>query len=139
MIRPSLRRGRGPAAARSGQDDTGPGPGLLRHAPATPGAPRRSGPQAHGDAPVARRPPPVVTTTCPEPGLAARTGSSATLENDITEFLGTGGEFACEVTGLTAATEEIVAARPKVVWATRGQRVEPGMHPGTLARRARAA
>ena len=35
----------------------------------------------------------------------------------MTEFLGTdGGHIACEVTGLTAAAEEVVAARPELVW-----------------------
>ena len=35
----------------------------------------------------------------------------------MTEFLGTdGGHIASEVTGLTAAAEEVVAARPELVW-----------------------
>ncbi len=35
----------------------------------------------------------------------------------MTEFLGTGGGQPCrEVTGLTAAAEEVVAARPELVW-----------------------
>jgi uncharacterized protein YndB with AHSA1/START domain len=35
----------------------------------------------------------------------------------MTEFLGTGcGRIACEVTGLTAAAEVVVAARPELVW-----------------------
>ena len=35
----------------------------------------------------------------------------------MTEFLGTnGGQVAYEVTGLTAAAEEVVAARPELVW-----------------------
>jgi uncharacterized protein YndB with AHSA1/START domain len=35
----------------------------------------------------------------------------------MTEFLGTGdGQIACEVTGLTAAAEEVIAARPELVW-----------------------
>ena len=35
----------------------------------------------------------------------------------MTEFLSTGGgQIADEVTGLTAATEEVVAARPELVW-----------------------
>ena len=35
----------------------------------------------------------------------------------MTEFLRTdGGQIACEVTGLTAAAEEVVAARPELVW-----------------------
>jgi len=35
----------------------------------------------------------------------------------MTEFLGTGGgQLAGEVTGLTAAAEEVVAARPELVW-----------------------
>ena len=35
----------------------------------------------------------------------------------MTEFLGTdGGQIAYEVTGLTAAAEEVVAARPELVW-----------------------
>jgi uncharacterized protein YndB with AHSA1/START domain len=39
------------------------------------------------------------------------------LEEDMTEFLGTdGGQIAYEVTGLTAAAEEVVAARPELVW-----------------------
>jgi uncharacterized protein YndB with AHSA1/START domain len=36
---------------------------------------------------------------------------------DMTEFPGTdGSRAACEVTGLTAAAEEVVAARPELVW-----------------------
>jgi hypothetical protein len=39
------------------------------------------------------------------------------LEEDMTESLGTdGGQIADEVTGLTAAVEEVVAARPELVW-----------------------
>jgi hypothetical protein len=39
------------------------------------------------------------------------------LEEDMTEFLGTGGgQIAGEVTGLTAAAEQVVAARPELVW-----------------------
>ena len=63
----------------------------------------------------------------------------------MTEFLGTdGGQIAYEVTGLTVAAEEVVAARPELVWdlvadITRVGRVEPGMHPGGLARGARPA
>jgi uncharacterized protein YndB with AHSA1/START domain len=39
------------------------------------------------------------------------------LEEDMNEFLGTdGGKIAYEVTGLTAAAEEVVAARPALVW-----------------------
>jgi hypothetical protein len=39
------------------------------------------------------------------------------LEEDMTEFLGTGGgQIADEVTGLTAAAEQVVAARPELVW-----------------------
>jgi uncharacterized protein YndB with AHSA1/START domain len=35
----------------------------------------------------------------------------------MNEFPGTGGgQTACEVTGLTAAAEEVVAARPELVW-----------------------
>jgi uncharacterized protein YndB with AHSA1/START domain len=35
----------------------------------------------------------------------------------MTEFLGTdSGQIACEVTGLTEAAEEVVAARPELVW-----------------------
>ena len=34
----------------------------------------------------------------------------------MTEFHGTRGQIACEVTGLTAAAEEVVAARPELVW-----------------------
>ena len=35
----------------------------------------------------------------------------------MTEFLGTdGGQVADEVTGLTAAAEEVVTARPELVW-----------------------
>jgi uncharacterized protein YndB with AHSA1/START domain len=35
----------------------------------------------------------------------------------MTEFPGTdGGQVACEVTGLTVAAEEMVAARPELVW-----------------------
>ena len=35
----------------------------------------------------------------------------------MTEFLGTdGGQIADEVTGLTAAAEQVVAARPELVW-----------------------
>jgi uncharacterized protein YndB with AHSA1/START domain len=36
---------------------------------------------------------------------------------DMTEFPGTdGGQVACEVTGVTVAAEEVVAARPELVW-----------------------
>jgi uncharacterized protein YndB with AHSA1/START domain len=39
------------------------------------------------------------------------------LEEDMTEFPGTdGGQVADEVTGLTAAAEEVVAAQPELVW-----------------------
>jgi uncharacterized protein YndB with AHSA1/START domain len=39
------------------------------------------------------------------------------LEEDMTEFLGTdGSQIACEVTGLTTVAEEVVAARPELVW-----------------------
>jgi uncharacterized protein YndB with AHSA1/START domain len=39
------------------------------------------------------------------------------VEEDMTESLGTGGgRIAYEVTGLTAAAEEVVAARPELVW-----------------------
>jgi len=39
------------------------------------------------------------------------------LEEDMTEFPGTGsGQIAYEVTGLTTAAEEVVAARPELVW-----------------------
>jgi hypothetical protein len=39
------------------------------------------------------------------------------LEEDMTEFLGTdGGRITYEVTGLTAAAEEVVAARPELMW-----------------------
>jgi uncharacterized protein YndB with AHSA1/START domain len=39
------------------------------------------------------------------------------LEEDMTEILGTeGGQIAYEVTGLTAVAEEVVAARPELVW-----------------------
>jgi uncharacterized protein YndB with AHSA1/START domain len=39
------------------------------------------------------------------------------VEEDMTEFLDTdGGQIAYEVTGLTAAVEEVVAARPELVW-----------------------
>jgi uncharacterized protein YndB with AHSA1/START domain len=39
------------------------------------------------------------------------------LEEDMPEFLGTdGGQIAYEVTGLTAGAEEVVAARPELVW-----------------------
>ena len=34
----------------------------------------------------------------------------------MTEFHGTDGQIGCEVTGLTAAAEEVVAARPELVW-----------------------
>ena len=35
----------------------------------------------------------------------------------MTEFQGTdGGQIACEVTGPIAAAEEVVAARPELVW-----------------------
>ena len=35
----------------------------------------------------------------------------------MTEFLGTdGGQIADEVTGLTAAAEQVVAARPELMW-----------------------
>jgi uncharacterized protein YndB with AHSA1/START domain len=39
------------------------------------------------------------------------------VEENMTEFLCTGGsQIAGEVTGLTAAAEEVVAARPELVW-----------------------
>jgi uncharacterized protein YndB with AHSA1/START domain len=39
------------------------------------------------------------------------------LEEDMTEFLSTDGDqIAYDVTGLTAAAEEVVAARPELVW-----------------------
>jgi hypothetical protein len=39
------------------------------------------------------------------------------VEEDMTEFLGTdGGQIADQVTGLTAAAEQVVAARPELVW-----------------------
>jgi hypothetical protein len=39
------------------------------------------------------------------------------VEEDMTEFLGTdGSHIADEVTGLTTAAEEVVAARPELVW-----------------------
>jgi uncharacterized protein YndB with AHSA1/START domain len=39
------------------------------------------------------------------------------LKEDMTEFLGTdSGQIAYEVTGLTVAAEEVVAARPELVW-----------------------
>jgi uncharacterized protein YndB with AHSA1/START domain len=39
------------------------------------------------------------------------------LQEDMTEFLDTdGGQIADEVTGLTAAAEQVVAARPELVW-----------------------
>jgi hypothetical protein len=39
------------------------------------------------------------------------------VEEDMTEFLGTGGgQIADEVTGLTTAAEQVVAARPELVW-----------------------
>jgi uncharacterized protein YndB with AHSA1/START domain len=39
------------------------------------------------------------------------------LEEDMTEFPDTnGGQIVCEVTGLTAAAEEVVAAPPELVW-----------------------
>jgi uncharacterized protein YndB with AHSA1/START domain len=61
--------------------------------------------------------PPSATTTRPDPELAAKTGLLANLEEDMTEFLSTGGgQIADEVTGLTAAAEEVVAARPELVW-----------------------
>ena len=56
------------------------------------------------------------------PGLAApRPGKEniiiRKLEEDMTEFPGTGGgQIACEVTGLTAAAEVVVAAPPELVW-----------------------
>jgi len=40
----------------------------------------------------------------------------ANLEVDMTEFLDAEGQIAYEVTGLTAAAEEVVAARPELVW-----------------------
>jgi ABC-type nitrate/sulfonate/bicarbonate transport system substrate-binding protein len=40
-----------------------------------------------------------------------------TWEEDMTEFLDTdSGQIACEVTGLTAAAEEVITARPELVW-----------------------
>ncbi len=60
--------------------------------------------------------PPSATTTRPEPELAAKTGLLANLGED-TEFPSTdGGQIAYEVTGLTAAAEQVVAARPELVW-----------------------
>jgi hypothetical protein len=45
------------------------------------------------------------------------TTSKKDLEEDMTEFPGTdGGQITDEVTGLTAAAEEVVAARPELVW-----------------------
>jgi uncharacterized protein YndB with AHSA1/START domain len=39
------------------------------------------------------------------------------VEEDMTEFVGTGGgQIADEVTGLTAAAEQVVAAWPELVW-----------------------
>jgi uncharacterized protein YndB with AHSA1/START domain len=39
------------------------------------------------------------------------------VEEDMTGFLGTGDDpITCEVTGLTAAAEQVVAARPELVW-----------------------
>jgi uncharacterized protein YndB with AHSA1/START domain len=39
------------------------------------------------------------------------------VEEGMTEFPGAdGGQVACEVTGLTAIAEEVVAARPELVW-----------------------
>jgi uncharacterized protein YndB with AHSA1/START domain len=39
------------------------------------------------------------------------------LEEDMTEFPGAGaGQNACEVTGLTAVAEEVIAVRPELVW-----------------------
>ena len=61
----------------------------------------------------------------------------------MTEFPDTdGGRIADEVTGLTAAAEEVVAARPELVWdlvtdITRVGRWSPGMHPGDLVGGAR--
>ena len=53
-----------------------------------------------------------------------------------------GGQVACEVTGLTAIAEEVVAARPELVWdlvadVTRVGGWRPGVYPGGLARRTR--
>jgi hypothetical protein len=61
--------------------------------------------------------PPSATTTRSGPELAARTELSANVEEDMSEFLGTdGGRIAYEMTGLTAAAEEVVAAGPELVW-----------------------
>jgi uncharacterized protein YndB with AHSA1/START domain len=39
------------------------------------------------------------------------------LEEDMTEFLSSdGGQIACDVTRLTAAAEQVVAAQPELVW-----------------------
>src|SRR5260370_11262578 len=97
MTRPSLRRGRGPAAV-----------------------------------------PPSATTTSPEPELAARAGIVSNVEEDMTEFLGTdGGQIADEVTRLTAAAEQVVAARPELVGPGGrhhpGRRGEARMHSGRPA------
>jgi hypothetical protein len=39
------------------------------------------------------------------------------VEEDMTEFPGTdGGQLAYDVTGLTAAADVVIAARPELVW-----------------------
>src|SRR3984893_3921209 len=60
--------------------------------------------------------PPSATTT-PRARIRGQNGIISKLGGDMTEFLGTdGGRIAYEVTGLTAAAEEVVAARPELVW-----------------------
>jgi hypothetical protein len=51
------------------------------------------------------------------PELEARIGLLADLEEGMAELPGAeGGRIAGEVTGLTVAAEEVVAARPELVW-----------------------
>jgi uncharacterized protein YndB with AHSA1/START domain len=77
--------------------------------------PAPSGQQARGD------PPGGPAAIGHHTGSLARTHGQtrviSKLEEDMTEFLGTdGGQVAGEVTGLTAVAEEVVAARPELVW-----------------------
>jgi uncharacterized protein YndB with AHSA1/START domain len=77
--------------------------------------PAPSGQQARGDA--LGGPAAIGHHTPPWPELTARQELSANLEEDMTEFPGTdGGQVADEVTGLTATAEQVVSARPELVW-----------------------
>jgi uncharacterized protein YndB with AHSA1/START domain len=53
----------------------------------------------------------------PRARTRGQNGTISNLEEDMTEFPGPGsGQAAYDVTGLTAAAEEVVAARPELVW-----------------------